>query len=834
MFGQFWVELPAILSWNLVFLLMGIAVMPFMQKFFGDWRDGGYGVSKFIGFAVVTLPLWLLASLRIMPFTQSTSLFFFIALLAGSAFFIYKTKFRISRSKLKWIIIEELIFFTLFMVWVMIRSTNSQAEGTEKMMNIAFMNSIFRSEYFPVADPWYQGATINYYHIGHYMFTFVAKMIGVKISFAYNLALTTIIAFSFTAVFSIIIRLLNSAKAHFAVLAGFFGAIWMCFGSNLHYIYVWLQAIAFNKPFEYWFPDGTRIISNAIDEFPAYSIVLGDLHGHYLGMPFFIVALAILFAAYKIDIKSKLKVRFNLVVSIFVWSLFGINSWDFITVNFLFVLLHGYQAFSRYENKVDALIVFVMNEAAILLPGAIFFFPYINNFHPPVGGIGIVTSRSDILQWMQMWGGFIVITLTFIYTRALAKSSKFFQIMSLMGIGLVVASRDISRIKPFFIDKTNESGVNIFQRFSDMFQLQASPTFWQSVETSAKIILLIALFVTVVMIATKFIKKKLFYIQGKDEAFVYILSIAVFCLLIGVEIIFVKDIFYFKNPAYFRANTMFKFYYHAWIMWSIILGYYMYQIMKTFLGARGIGHRIIGALITFVSMFVFVGSALYIVEAVRDFYPFMKPDSPNLADQLDARGNAIVTPTQTPVQQTDVAKSTGIGDLRFYTSIDGNWYIRNLHKGDYGAIEWIRENVKGQPVIVEAVGDAYTYYARYSANTGLINVVGWPSHEWQWRLRMVEKRDANGKVIYKETGEVEYDDPAWTEIEDRGKDVDKVYTTQSESELKDVLIKYDVDYVVFGELESEKYKNLNEELVKKIGAKVYDQDNTRLYKIRLD
>ena len=374
MFGELGNEWTIILLWYLIFLVLGFAGLPFLNKYFSKWKDGGYGISKFVSMAVVTLPLWFLSSLKVLPFTQTTAIIFFVGFCALSVWYAIKTKFRFNRSLVKWIIWEEVAFLLIFVIWTFIRSTNSQVEGTEKMMNIAFINSIFRTEYFPALDPWYAGGTINYYHLGHYMYVFIAKMTGIPISFAYNFALNTIAGFTFISSFSIIVKIIDAKGRQIgSILAGLFGASWLCFGANFHYVYKWIEAVFIKfTPFTYWFPDGTRIITNAIDEFPAYSIPLGDLHGHYLGMPFLIVMLALLVVSFRIKIGSKAKIKFNLIISVLVCALYGINSWDFITTVFLFSLVFVYQAFTSYKLWSDRLIVIFMSELSLLGPGIIF------------------------------------------------------------------------------------------------------------------------------------------------------------------------------------------------------------------------------------------------------------------------------------------------------------------------------------------------------------------------------------------------------------------------------------------------------------------------------
>ena len=133
-------------------------------------------------------------------------------------------------------------------------------------------------------------------------------------------------------------------------------------------------------------------------------------------------------------------------------------------------------------------------------------------------------------------------------------------------------------------------------------------------------------------------------------------------------------------------------------------------------------------------------------------------------------------------------------------------YMKDDKKFDYELISWINKNIKGQPVILEAVGDSYTDYARISANTGLSTVLGWPVHEWLWR------------------GTYEVARP-------RVEDVKLFYTTTSLKEAKEIINKYNVNYVVVSLLEKEKYPDLNEENIKKLGEIIYQNNTARFYKI---
>ena len=62
-------------------------------------------------------------------------------------------------------------------------------------------------------------------------------------------------------------------------------------------------------------------------------------------------------------------------------------------------------------------------------------------------------------------------------------------------------------------------------------------------------------------------------------------------------------------------------------------------------------------------------------------------------------------------------------------------YLKNTLPKDYEAIQWIKENIDRDKVILEAtkVGGSYSNYSRISTFTGNPTVLGWMNHEWVWR-----------------------------------------------------------------------------------------------------
>ena len=65
----------------------------------------------------------------------------------------------------------------------------------------------------------------------------------------------------------------------------------------------------------------------------------------------------------------------------------------------------------------------------------------------------------------------------------------------------------------------------------------------------------------------------------------------------------------------------------------------------------------------------------------------------------------------------------------------------------------------------------------------------------------------------------------------RVEEVKTFYTTSDLQKTKDIIKKYNVSYVVVSLLEKQKYPDLNEDNIKKLGEIIYQNNGARLYKI---
>lgn len=244
-----------------------------------------------------------------------------------------------------------------------------------------------------------------------------------------------------------------------------------------------------------------------------------------------------------------------------------------------------------------------------------------------------------------------------------------------------------------------------------------------------------------------------------DDVFAVILCISAMGLVLIPEIVYVKDIY---EKEYARANTMFKLTYQAFIMFGLAAGYIFVRIRKS----------------PYDEPKLKIAKALTVLMLILPMiYPFY----------------AI------PSWYKDL-------DRQKYDGLDGLAFLKKEYPDDYELIYWLRDNIQGQPVVLEANGDSYTYNCRISMATGLPTIQGWFTHEWLWR------------------GD-------YAAVQERINEVQTVYQSDDLDKTNEILQKYNVEYIVIGKLEYDKFPDLNEDKLLSLGTVVFERPDIKLVKI---
>src|SRR5262249_55925168 len=142
-------------------------------------------------------------------------------------------------------------------------------------------------------------------------------------------------------------------------------------------------------------------------------------------------------------------------------------------------------------------------------------------------------------------------------------------------------------------------------------------------------------------------------------------------------------------------------------------------------------------------------------------------------------------------------------------SLDGLRYLEKQRPGEYLAVMWLRQNVRGTPVVLEAQGPSYQDFGRISMLTGLPTVLGWDYH--------VQQRG----------------NPQ-SEIETRKNAVQTMYGSPDAARAAALLRRYRVAYVYVGAVERKTYPAAG---LRKFGMNpdlfeiVYENPEVKIYRV---
>ncbi len=253
--------------------------------------------------------------------------------------------------------------------------------------------------------------------------------------------------------------------------------------------------------------------------------------------------------------------------------------------------------------------------------------------------------------------------------------------------------------------------------------------------------------------------------DNDEESFSFLLIIAGGLVALFPEVFYIVDAMPWQ-----RFNTLMKLYLQVWFLWGIASAYAIYYIHMRMKDKS---------------------------KAVRSAYAAW---AMLLIVVIFA---SLIHPIASTVSWTVGAGASIFGNTENGT-LDGTKYMQKMHHGDYMAIQWIDENIPDDPTMLEAPGGAYEYSSQIATMTGIPTVLGWKSHEMMWNND-------------------------WSKIDEREKDVNRIYSTADVNEALMLLKKYDVQYIYIGERELEKYNKGPEkfkderyfELVYKMHVEIY-------------
>ncbi len=771
------------LSWLLIIEILGLAALPVAWRLFRNLPDRGYALARPLGLLLTSYAFWLLVTFGFLRNTWISISAVIVAVGAAAWATADREALLAFLGRERGIIVAtEVLFLVTFAGWTVFRAYNPEIMATEKPMEFAFLNAVLRAETFPPPDPWLSGFAISYYYFGYVMMAMLTKLSALDPAVTFNLGIALLFSLTCTGAFSLVYNLVQSRgergergenslrlSSPFSPLTwGFLGTLFVAIIGNLEGLlevlhlrgvgsaafWQWLDIKDLNVPptatggwlpTRYlWWWRASRVVhdvilgqeSEVIDEFPFFSFLLGDMHPHVLALPFVFLALGLALNVLRgttfgvperfsegrgsptrglgtrdqgqgtRELRGRLLAPLShlgplpLLVSLCLGALGFLNSWDFPT--YLLIFLGAY-AMRRYLERGQAdrvwLADVVIVGVVVLALGLLLYLPFYLGFQSQAGGLRpVLLVKTRWQQYLVMFGVFV-----FIVAGLLAEGwSRLVRRGGLRGLAGGPTWPVAALALPLF-------AVCVLLRW------------W----TAAMLILLIALtgllwLHSLGMATRREVRERMPAAVAASAAdpdlswlFVLLLVAVGLALTLSTEFVYIKDAF---NS---RMNTVFKFYYQAWVLLAVSSAFGLCWLVRR--GARASEASGGASRFGLVARWPWLAVVILLVLA------------------------GLVYPV--------LASWTKAGAFKGPPTLDGMAWFRGYRSDDYAAIRWLRENMPPGTVVLQAAGGSYSEAGWIAAATGLPTLLGWDFHELQWRGTFDEpaRRHPIIQAIYQST-----------------------------------------------------------------------------------
>lgn len=839
--------------WWLAIEVIGLVGLPLTSLTFANLPDRGWSLAKPFSLLIFGWLIWF-------PLTLITALPFSRAWIIGTLLVYGLVNLllvlRVARVKSAlaellsrqrgYLALSEALFAGAFAAMVWERSFTPAIVDTEKFMDVAFLSSIWRAPHLPPPDPWLSGQPINYYYFGHYLIALVAKLCGTVPGVAFNLGVGLIFALAAVAIFGVAANLFATASpAHhlWRGLVGLASAAFVLVLGNLNSAQVWwkgAQDLARQLPalsgspwawwlhrdlwtgYDWWAP--SRVIPSTINEFPAFSFVLADLHAHVLALPFTTVAIGLAYN-FVLARKSGIHVfgdgRLSLIVlfasGILLGGLYAINGWDLPTYLGLVLLALAIQQWRAHEREFTTSLLTDFLTVALLL-GALClacYLPFYRDYSSPGDGVGLLpaSARTPIGYEVAIFGLPLFLMLSLAFVRLMKRRPA-------PAVQVMVALMAVLTLGAWLVP--------------------AQPL-WTLL--FALLVIVICAYLAVGLLGLRFGPGLAMAsdddapadAQARSRAWFWCLFGTAVALIAACELVFLRDVFAFSEN--FRMNTVFKLYYQAWLLLGVIAGPALFWLlagaarglqMSLSIYSRSVQHPSSAGVASFAMALpgtsesgetrakVAPHALLAAVEPPGDSMPRGTVHGASASSRSENRQSgsgslrllrtggivlwilACITLVGAATMYPVLATAARTNNFTLGRSLDGTAYMDTdlENKGDAQAIAWLNAHVQGDAVIVEgALSNEYTHYGRISAFTGLPTLMGWGGHEYQWRVNW-QQQAGRGSVIEHV-------------IEQRLDAVTQIYTNTNTQQVLALLHQYSVRYVYVGAAEHHLYPSAN-------------------------
>ncbi|MBN2044857.1 MAG: hypothetical protein JW757_07550 [Anaerolineales bacterium] len=814
--------------WYLLVSAVGVGVFPLAFRFFPGLPDRGFAVSRALGLLLWGYIFWLLSSLGILVNTTGGIVAALLIVAAGSYLAwrkVDKAAFKTwLEEKRKTLMAVEIVFVLSFVFLLIFRGMEPAILGTEKPMELAFINAILRSPQMPPLDPWLADYAISYYYFGYVLVAMLAKVTGVSGGVAFNLGLSLVFALGAAGAYGILHNLLaalpDERKPNLVALP-LLGPVFVFILSNvegfLEFIHgrgvfwqqlpdgVWRSAFwswvnldnlkmpppentAPGQLRHWWWWRASRVVADfdfygnfreVIDEFPFFSFLLGDLHPHVLVIPFVMLALAFSlnmflqpvpeedrrFRLFRFDYLFRSE-TFLLGVVIF-GGLGFLNVWDFPWYVVVFASAHLLRKSEREGWALDRLLEFGVIILAFGLFGVVAYLPFYISFSSQAGGIlpNVINPTRGIHLWI-MFGTLFLPLFSFLFYLAGGRKKPGSVVK---GVGLAMAGVLLLfgvslLLANLLANQTVIIGGAEVRPFLQMHGVSnLAELLGEGINRRRASIFSLITLTSLLGLALRAVWPE--SNAGDAEANQSLPAphrFVVVMIVVGSLLVIVPEFVYLRDLFQTRMNTVFKFYYQGWILWALAAAYGSAVMFQA--PQKRLSGKIYPAVFVIALLVGLTYPAMGIHTRVSTFL-----SNPDAKLELDGTAN--------------------------------NYY---LSAEEQAAVEWLIQAPTG--TLAEAIhpqGGSYTHFARISMNSGQPAVLGWVGHEGQWR------------------GGDE-------EMGSRQLDIERLYQTASWQDASRIIDEYKITYIVVGNLERSTYALDEDKFTRNLPA-VFQQGSITIY-----
>jgi len=193
-------DVPA-LFWYLAVQILTVPAIPLLWLALPHLPDRGYALAKTIGVAAVGWIAWLLTTTPLTGFGTRAIVIAWIAMLGMSCGAVRSCSsqfFFDLRGRRSWIVATELLFGGVFAAAALIRVLTpdiwTTSPGRSALLDFGVFNATIRTPEFPPYDPWLADGTVHDVYLGYVPWAVVTRLTGIVPETAYSLTIATLFA----------------------------------------------------------------------------------------------------------------------------------------------------------------------------------------------------------------------------------------------------------------------------------------------------------------------------------------------------------------------------------------------------------------------------------------------------------------------------------------------------------------------------------------------------------------------------------------------------------------------------------------------------------------